>query len=277
MNKNNESIISGGKGTATQDVSKVELYAVVAFLLYFAAKALYFAFSIRENIFPDEISMFGISEFFSRFLLPPYDSPESYQFGLIARSTNLYFFLMGKALSLNVFPVSDLVFLRVINVCISILTVWFGWKLIRLLVFKTGTRLLFVAMITNTTMFTFVSSSVSYDNLTNCLAVLSLYYLFSFFQFRLYYNLLFFVLFTSMGMLTKITFLPYVFILLIVFFVHERKNIRSLPSATISFFSPFRWKRFLLLIICFFFIVADVNLYLGNVIKYGKLKPKNGN
>lgn len=273
MGNNNKDIITIAKGTATQTASKTELAAVAAFLLYFAAKAFYFAFSIGENIFPDEISWFGIAEVFSRSFLPPADSPESYQFGLVTRVPNLYFYLMGKVLSLNILPISNLFFLRGVNVCISILTVWFGWKLIRLLVSETAVRLLFVAMLTNTMMFTFVSASVSYDNLNNCLAVLALYYLFSFFQSRLPYNFLLFVLFASMGMLTKITFLPYAFTLLAAFLFHERKNFRSLPSTTVSLFSPFRWKNYLLLILCLFFMTADVNLYLGNLVKYGKLQP----
>jgi hypothetical protein len=273
MSDNNRCTIPSEKGTITRVASRLELTAVVAFLLYFAVKAFYFAFSIEENIFPDEISWLGISEVFSHSFLPPADSPESYRFGLITHVPILYFYLMGKIIHLNIFPISDLVFLRSINVCISTLTVWFGWKLIRLLVSETAVRLLFVVMITNTLMFTFISASVSYDNLTNCLAILALYYLFFFFQSRQTNSFLLFVLFTSMGMLTKTTFLPYAFILFVVFLFHERKNCGSLPSVTVSLFSPFRMKNYLLLVLCFFFITANVNLYLGNLFKYGKLNP----
>jgi hypothetical protein len=261
------------KDTTTQETSKTEFIAVSAFLLYFAVKAFYFAFFIGTNIFPDEISWFGISEVFSRSFLPPADSLETYQFGLVTRVPNLYFYLMGKVMLLNVFPVSDLVFLRCANVFISILTVWFSWKLIRLLVFQTAARLLFIVMVTNTIMFTFVSASVSYDNLTNCFAVLALYCLISFFQFRQsHYSLLFF-LFASMGMLTKITFLPYAITLMVVFLFHEHNNFGSLPSAVVSLFSPFRKKNYVLLVLCLFFISANGNLYLGNLIRYGSLQP----
>jgi hypothetical protein len=273
MNYKNSGILPNNIKIATHAVSKTEIVAVSAFLLYFAAKAFYFAFSIGENIFPDEVSWFGIAEIFSRSLLPPADSSDSYQFGIITRVPTLYFYLMGKALNLNIFPVSNLVFLRTFNVCISILTIWYGWKLIRLLAVEAAVRLLFIALITNTMMFTFVSASVSYDNLTNCFAVLALYYLFSFFQFRLPFNFLLFVLFACMGMLTKITFLPFAFTLLIVLLVHERKNFIFLRSAAVSFLSPFRWKNYLLLILCFFFVASNVNLYLGNIVKYGKLRP----
>lgn len=273
MNDKNSGILPDNSKIATHAVSKTEASAASAFLLYFAVKAFYFAFSIGENIFPDELSWFGIAEIFSRSLLPPVDSSDSYQFGLITRVPTLYFYLMGRALNLNIFSVSNLVFLRSINVCISILTVWYGWKLLRLLVSEAAVRLLFVALITNTMMFTFVSASVSYDNLTNCFAVLALYYLFSFFQFRLPFNILLAVLFACMGMLTKITFLPFAFTLLVVLLVHERKNFMFLRSAAVSFLSPFRWKNYLLLILCFFFLAGNINLYVGNIVKYGKLRP----
>ena len=81
------------------------------------------------------------------------------------------------------------------------------------------------------------------------------------------------VLFISIGMLTKVTFLPYVFILLAVFLFHERKNFRLLPSAAVALFSPFRRKTVVLLMLCMLFMAADANLYIGNLIKYGKLKP----
>ena len=156
MDNNIKGTLSGDKAAVVQAVSRTERTVVAAFLIYFAAKAIYFASSIGENIFPDEISWFGISEIFSRSVLFPADSPETYQFGLVTRVPNLYFFLMGKLLFLNIFPVSDLIFLRYANVCISLLTVWFGWKLIRLLVVEITVRLLFVALITNTLMFTFI-------------------------------------------------------------------------------------------------------------------------
>jgi hypothetical protein len=273
MNDKNRDIPPDPRGITAQNPSRTELIAVSAFLLYFAVKAFYFALSIGENIFPDEISWFGIAEIFSRSLLPPADSSDSYQFGLITRVPTLYFYLMGKALNMNIFPVSNLVFLRTVNVCISITTIWFSWKLIRLLTSETVVRLLFMVMLTNTLMFTFISASVSHDNLTNCFAVLALYHLFSFFQYRLPINSLLFVLFTCMGMLTKITFLPFAFILLVVLLVHEQKNFAYLRSAAVSFCSPFRLKNYLLLVLCFFFLAANVNLYLGNITKYGKLKP----
>ncbi len=266
-------LLLGDNGINTRPIPKAELIAVAVFLTYFVIKASYFAFSIGENIFPDEITHFGLANLFSRSFLPPADSPGSYQFIPITTSPILYFYLMGKVLFLNIFPVSNLVFLRCINICISTLTVWFGWKFIRLLVSETAVRLLFVAMITNTLMFTFISGAVSYDNLTNCLAVLALYYLFSFFQSRSSSNFLLFVLFVSMGLLTKFTFLPYAFALLGVFLFHERDNLGFLPSAARFLFLPFRMKNYLLSFLCLFFIATATNLFLGNLFKYGKLQP----
>ena len=76
----------------------IGLLAVV--LAYFACKAFYFCFRIRENIFPDEITHFGISELFARSLLPPVDSADSFALGLITHVPTLYYVLMGKLLQL---------------------------------------------------------------------------------------------------------------------------------------------------------------------------------
>jgi 4-amino-4-deoxy-L-arabinose transferase-like glycosyltransferase len=273
MYKNNKDIFPDGKEEALKIVSIKERITVSVFLLYFAVKAFYFAFSIGENIFPDEVSWFGITEVFSRSLLPPPDSPETYQFCLASRVPILAFYLMSKILLLNILPVSNLVFLRAFNVIISIVTIWFAWKLIRLLVSETVVRLLFIVMITNTLMFTFISGAVSHDNLTNLFAILSLYNLILFFKFRRSSNFLLFILFISMGMLTKISFLPYPFILLAVLLFHERKKLRLLPSVVVSLLQPFRWKHFLLLFLCLFFLATNINLYIGNLVKYGQFYP----
>ena len=121
--------------------------------------------NIGANISPDEITWLGRSLVFSKFLFLPTDSPATYEYGLVTHSPYLYTWLMGKFIHLNVFAVSDLVFLRCVNICISLASLWFGWKTITLLTDKNITRLLFMVLCTNTLMLTFLSSFISYDNL----------------------------------------------------------------------------------------------------------------
>jgi hypothetical protein len=239
--------------------------------LYFGVKALYFTFNIKEKVFPDESSWFGISEIFSRSILPPVDSPESYPFGLITHIPNLYFYVMGKLLAINVLPVDDLIFLRTINALSGMLTIWISWKLVRMFSQNTAVRLLFIVMLTNTIMYTFMFGAVSYDNFTNLFAVLSLYYLFSFLRERLPVYFILFSLFILCGVLTKITFLPYAFILILALAFYERKKLfYLLPTVRKSCGSLSPWLK-ALSVLCLFLLGAAVNLYGVNKIKYGSL------
>ena len=48
-----------------------------ALLLYFVAKTLFLALTIREGIFPDETTHFGLVDLFRASILPPADSAQS--------------------------------------------------------------------------------------------------------------------------------------------------------------------------------------------------------
>ena len=148
--------------------------------LYFLGKMIFLALNIGTNISPDEITWIGLSHVFSKTFFLPTNTPESYQFGLITHVPYLYPWLMGKVLHLNFFNISDLVFLRLVNVCIGMSTLWLGWKSISLLTQSTITRVLFIVLCTNTLMLTFLNSFVSYDNLVNFLAAAALYFLIAF-------------------------------------------------------------------------------------------------
>ena len=93
----------------------------------------------------------------------------------------LYHWLMGRLLALCPFTGADaLVFLRVVNVGLSLLTLMFAQRAVALFATSPVERLVFLLMLTNTLMFTFLSASVSYDNLANLLAALSFCSLFGY-------------------------------------------------------------------------------------------------
>lgn len=239
---------------------------------YFGFKSFYFAVRIRERVFPDEASWFGMIEVFSRSVLTPVDSPESYPLGLITHIPKLYFFLMGKFLTLNVSGVDDLIFLRATNVLLGLLTVFFSWKLASLLSSSSAVRLLFIVMLTNTMMYTFMFGAVSYDNLTNLLAVVSLYYLISFIKNRWANHLLLFFLSLLAGLLTKITFFPYAFALFVALVFLERKNLSNLLFWLRKFVSSPSKEDFVLVLACIVLFGAVVNLYAVNKVRYGGLQ-----
>ena len=242
-------------------------------LVYFGVKAMYFALRIRDHIFPDESSWFGMAELFSRSAWLPVDSPESYHLGLVTHIPTLYFFLMGKLLLFNVLPVDDLIFLRLVNVLLALVTVTYAWRLARLLGVPLAVRCLFMVMVTNTVMFTFVSGSVNNDNLSTLLAVLSLYYLLRFFQGRSTWHGLLFALFLLAGPLSKSVFVPYAAALVLVLLFHEHRRLLELPRAVAARFSTLGWRETILVVLCLAGLAANLQLYGGNKLRHGALLP----
>lgn len=252
---------------------QAERLAFGTLFVYFIAKAVFFALRIRERLFPDEATWYGIIQIFSRSNWLPVDSPESYPLGLITHTPSLYFFLMGKLLACNVFAIDDLIFLRLANVALAMLTVLFAWRLAKRLELSLPVRIIFLIMLTNTVMFTFVSGAVSYDNLSTLLAVLSLYYFVCFFHNRSRSHLLLFFLCLLSGMLTKVVLIPYGAALLLMFLFYERGNLviflQSIPSSC----QGWRWVETLLLVLCFLALAMNLTLYGGNKIRFGGLLP----
>lgn len=266
-NKNNKSL-SGCVGS-----SKAETIAFWIFFAYFSAKALFFALRIRERIFPDEATWYGTIQLFSRSRWLPVDSPESYHLGLITHLPSLYFFLLGKLLTCNVFPIDDLIFLRLANVFLAMLTVVFAWRLSTRLGVTLPVKILSLVMLTNTVMFTFVSGAVSYDNLSTLLAVLSLYYFVCFLQDRSRRHLLMFVLAILAGMLTKSVMIPYGLGLIMIFFFYERGTLLNVTKLRTVVISDWRWRELLLTALCLIALALNVILYGGNQVRFGSLLP----
>jgi len=260
-------------GTEAPEVGRGEAVAFWLMFLYFAAKVCFFALRIRERVFPDEASWFGIVQVFSRSWLPPLDSPESYPFGLITHTPTLYFFLMGKALACNIFPISDLLFVRLLNAGLSLLTVAYGWRLAEALRLSSAVRCLFMVMLTNTVMFTFVSAAVSYDTMSTLFAVLALYYLIIFFQGRRIAPALLSGCYALAGTLTKIVLLPYCLALLLVVTGHERKRALDLLRALPSMAASLRGREAGLAVLCLCLFAANLQLYGGNLIRFGSVLP----
>lgn len=249
-------------------------WLVTLLLLYFGLRLCYFAINISPSAPPDEETHYGISQIFSRVLLLPVNSPETYRFGLVTNVAWLYYWLMGKLLHLNIFGLPDLVFLRILNIPFAFGTVCFAWRTLRLITEDRLARILLLVAMTNTLMFTFLSASVSYDNLTNLLAAMSVYYLLAFFKNRSGSLLLLSFVCQLAGCLTKQTFLPLVMVLNIILVIHEGGNLRDIPSAFVSLFRHTGKRNIGLLLSAILLLALNVNLYAGNYIHFGKLTPE---
>jgi hypothetical protein len=240
-------------------------------MVYFGLRLLFLAVTIGPGIPPDEITHFGICEIFSRYPLLPENSPDSYQYGLVTNIPWLYYWIMGKLLPLNFFGISDLVFLRLLNIPLAFLHAWFVWRLLRLVTDDRLTQLLLLTAVTNTMMLTFLSAFVSYDNLANLLAAMSIYYLLAFFERRSGTQLLFSLLCQLVGCLTKLTFLPLALALDVLLVIHELRNLRALPAGTVAFFRQSRRSAVTLTVLVLAGLALNIQLYGGNYFRYGAL------
>ena len=241
---------------------------------YFIFRLFFFASHISHYAPPDETTRFALCQVFSKTLLLPKNSEETYSLGLVTHIPYLYYFIMGKCLKLNFFPVSDLVFLRFINCLLSFATVVYGYKWIRLITPNRICHLLFVILITNTAMFSFLGAAVSYDNMTNFFAVTALYYLHLFFQNTNINSFLLFVISILGGALTKKTYLPLILAYLGILIFRQRKQLKNVSNTVIKALPSIRLDQIALLGIALILLVLNVNLYLGNLIRFGRVVPR---
>ena len=240
---------------------------------WFAARAGFYALRIHPSIPPDEVAHLGLVLAFSHAWLPPADSPATHPFGLVTTVPTLYYVVMGKLVWLNVFGVSPLLFARLANVGLGLLTVAVAWRAVRLVSGDPRVRVLFLVMVTNLPMFVFLSGSVSYDNLTNLLAAAASFQLFAWFTARRPASLVLLWLWLALGCLTKLSFVPLAAILLGVLAWCERRApgapLRELAAA-LRRPTPGLAAAAALLGLA---VGLGAQLYGGNLVRYGRLAP----
>lgn len=249
------------------------IWPVATLLVYFGLRLLFFAVVISPSVPPDEVTHFAVSRIFSTVLFLPVDSPETYQYGLVTTIPWFYYWTMGKLLHLNFFGISDLVFLRLCNIPFAFGTVYYAWRTLRLLTRDRLTQILLLVVMTNTVMFSFLSASVSYDNLTNLLAAMSVYYLLAFFTHRSGDLLAISFLCQLAGCLTKPTFLPLVLVLTAILLGNEFRNLRLLPSSLVFWLRAPGMRGPGLILGILIGLVLNLQLYGGNYLYYRNLTP----
>lgn len=249
-------------------------WAIIALFVYFALRLVFYALTISPAIPPDEVSHYALTRIFSEVFLLPADSPETYQYGLVSHIPWLYYWVMGKIMLLNFTGLPDLVFLRLCNIPFALGTVYFAWRTLLLFTEDRLTQCLLLVAVTNTMMFSFLSASVSYDNLTNLLAAMATYYLFAFLRRREGDLLALSLLCQLAGCLTKYTLLPLALVLNIVLLVNEAGKLGAWPGALSSWLREASARRWLLLVGVVLALALNLQLYGGNYLKYGKLSPE---
>ena len=252
---------------------RIERTVLYLLLGYFILKMAAFATLIHAFVPPDEVDLFARCKTFSKVLWIPEDTPETAVHGLVAHRPFLYFWLMGKALFLNVFPISDLTFLRYVNIPIALLTVLVTFRCGRLFALSAPARLLVIALLTSTLQFWTLSATVTYDNLVNCLSIMAAYCLFELFSEFDVDRFLAFLLVLALGCLTKTTFLPLAAIFGIALVIRRRDSLSCDMQLIRCGLRARRPKTILLLGVTLLLNGVALEMYGGNLIRYGTIRP----
>lgn len=252
-----------------------ERWAAAILGLYFLARLLFFAFQIAPGVPPDEPTHVGVVGLYADSPLGIEDSPASHPYGLVTRVPFLYHLLLGHlaALGRALFAVEELLFLRLLNVALSALTLALSYRLACRLSGDSLVRLLFLVMASNTLMLTFLGAAVSYDNLVNLLAVLALSALWAFLAEGRPEALLGFLLWNVLGGLTKISFLPLAALLTLILVAERRWRLASDLRLLLSSLRRHRPRLVAGAVLVAVGAVANLWLYGGNLLRHGRLVP----
>lgn len=264
---------NGGPNSIPPHALPVLKWLTMLLYAWFGVRLVYFALSLSSFAPPDEVSHAGICLLFSKVLLLPDNSSESYRFGLVTNIPWLYYRVMGTLLHGNITGLPDLVYLRLLNLPLAFGTVWYSLRLAELLGGDRLVRILLLAVVTNLAMFSFLSASVSYDNLTNLLAAMAICHLFIFFRNRSPGDLAVSFICQLAGCLTKVTFLPLVLALGVLLFLFEWRNFSCVPQGVRRWFHASGRRAAIAAAVLCIGLGLNLQLYAGNYLRYGSLNP----
>ncbi|QDU60379.1 hypothetical protein Pan216_12180 [Planctomycetes bacterium Pan216] len=248
----------------------VFLLSLVLFLL----RAALLAFTLNPSVPPDEESHLGVSKVYAKTLGLPTNDAESYRFGPVTRQPYLYYWTSARVLNLVPAGGGELTALRLANVACGALLVVVGWAWIKQLTSNLVVRSLFIIMLTNTPMLTFLSATVTYDNMTNLLAALAFSWLYAYWRSPGPISLGWFGCCLCAASLTKVTALPLVLILGAALLLHEAGRLRGLWESLRGLVWPPRTSHLALTLLLLLLVGLNVELYGGNLVRYGRPVPK---
>ncbi|MBF0360801.1 MAG: glycosyltransferase family 39 protein [Oligoflexia bacterium] len=255
-------------------------YNTILFIIFvgYLAQLLYHAIKLRYlGIIPDEVEHYAhIQLYINNLTLFLQDGPQTYPFGPVRTTPFLYYYLMGGCLKLNsLINLNPILFLRIINVIIAIIKFHYIYLLTKEIVSSKIIQLTIMMVATNILMYVALSAGITYDNLVNCLAVCSFYYLLRFLKGesgeRLF-NLAIFILLSLIGNLTKVTYPPLFLMQLILLLPFYKTMPQKVPPRKVPA-DLFRPKWLLTISSLVFFLVLNCTLYGRNLILYGSLEP----
>ncbi len=253
--------------------------SLIGLLLYFLVKTIYFAFHIKTHMAPDEVFHLRFIHAFyevSGFTIPL--DPKYVVAGPIQTFPYLYHLILGKLLHLNFFPISDMIFIRLLNILLSLFTLSFFYLTLKELVKSRAAHVLALSIHTNLLMFTFLSASANYDNLGNLLATFAIYQLVLWIKHHRLNNLSALLIGGGASLLVKYSMIPFFFLLLLVIVIdlwREMKGkISEIKPFITNLFKGLKWHHHLPEIILLGTIAfSAVKMYSYNKIEQGRWVP----
>lgn len=251
---------------------KVNIQNIVFYLilLFFTVFTLYLAFTVKMGVSSDSWYHLRVSQAYENTLTVPENTPETYKWRDLEHQPYLYFWINGRVLNLNeiTFNFNEVIVLRIINIIYSLFTLYGTYLLSKEFFKKKWLSLLPVFLVSNTLMFVFLSSSINYDNMTNMFSVFSLLFFVKALKDKgNWKNIFLMLMLICLGGLTKYTFLPLAFILVVLIAYFVIKNWKEYKQ-------NLRGKVLYFLIPILILLIMNVGVYGVNIIKFQSLTPK---
>ena len=240
-------------------------------LAIFIAFTTFLATTVKMGVSSDSWYHLRVSQKYAQTLSVPENQPDTYKWRDLEHQPYLYYWINGRVLNLNSigFQFNEAVLLRIVNVIYSLFTLIGTYLLSREFFKKKWLSLLPTFLLSNTLMFLFLSSSINYDNLANMFAVFSiLFFVRAIKKTGDWKSVLLMLIMACLGALTKYTFLPLAFILVLLTTLFVIKNWgiyrRGFNNKVLYF----------LLIPLGILILMNIGVYGVNLIKFQSLTPK---
>ncbi len=217
-------------------------------ILWFILKAIYLAFHVSPGAPPDEMYHLQVIDLFasSSHLFPfsgssnPFAPPlaEFARFGNQTELTHLYHRIMGYCvyvLDLDTFEFSTIVFLRLLNLLVSLFTLFYFVKLVDLCRLGESARAFALVIHTNILKFTLLAAAVGYDPATNLCAYVAILALVRFLLEQSRPLLIQLIFFLSVGSIFKFLLVPLAAIMaLIVLIILARRTQKNYPLQSVK-------------------------------------------
>lgn len=252
----------------------IGLVIILAIFLFYSN---YLAMNLKTGIIPDEPYRYEVSQYFSHTLGVPKDVPIAVVYGdNLSRNPFLGYWIFGRVLNFVTWVTPEstdfqqLVWLRLVNSLFAVGTLIVTYLMSKELIKNRWMQLLPVFFLANTLMFVFLAGGVNYDNPTNLLCALGIYYLVRILGGKDFLkNTCGWLVSLMVASLIKYAILPLILFTTIIWLVYVINH-----KGILKTLKPERWQQYLLLAICAVFMIGNLWLYGGNLLQFHSLIPK---